>query len=137
MNKDKPILLVEDDEVDVMSVKRALRDLNVTNLLYHAGNGEEALLILKNPGNRLPAIILLDINMPRMNGIEFLKIVKLDPDLRQIPVIMLTTSRADIERNESFYTGAAGYMVKPVEYKQFVEVMRTINLYWTLSELPE
>ena len=137
MNKDKPILLVEDDEVDVMSVKRALRDLNVTNKLYHAGNGEEALEILRDPENERPSIILLDINMPRMNGIEFLKVIKMDPDLKLLPVIMLTTSRADIERNESFYSGAAGYMVKPVEYKQFVEVMRAINIYWTLSELPE
>jgi len=72
-----------------------------------------------------------------MNGIEFLKVIKMDPDLKLLPVIMLTTSRADIERNESFYSGAAGYMVKPVEYKQFVEVMRAINIYWTLSELPE
>ena len=137
MKKDKPIFLVEDDEVDVMSVKRALRDLNVLNKLYIAGNGEEALEILRNPENERPSIILLDINMPRMNGMEFLKIVKQDQDLRTIPVIMLTTSRADIERNESFFTGAAGYMVKPVEYKQFVEVMRAINVYWTLSELPE
>lgn len=137
MRQDKPILLVEDDEVDVMSVRRALRDLKVTNRLYHVSNGEEALDFLHNPENERPSIILLDINMPRMNGIEFLKIIKQDPDHRQIPVIVLTTSRADMERYESFSTGAAGYMVKPVEYKQFVEVMRAINLYWTLSELPD
>ena len=137
MHQDKPILLVEDDEVDVMSVRRALRELKVTNRLYHVNNGEEALEFLKNEENERPSIILLDINMPRMNGIEFLKIIKQDPDHRQIPVVILTTSRAEMERQESFSTGAAGFMVKPVEYKQFVEVMRTINLYWTLSELPD
>jgi CheY-like chemotaxis protein len=137
MHQDRSILLVEDDDIDVMSVRRALRDLKVTNRLYHVENGEEALIYLKNPDNEKPAIILLDINMPRMNGLEFLKKIKQDPDHRQIPIIILTTSRAEMERYESFSTGAAGYMVKPVEYKQFVEVIRAIDLYWTLSELPD
>ena len=137
MKEKRSILLVEDDDVDAMSVKRALKDLNVTNRLFHAENAESALTFLKNTENERPTIILLDINMPGMNGLELLKILKQDPDLRHIPVIILTTSRSEMERYESFFTGAAGYMVKPVEYQQFVEVMRTINLYWTLSELPE
>jgi CheY-like chemotaxis protein len=137
MHQDRSILLVEDDEIDVMSVRRALRDLKVANRLYHVGNGEEALEFLKNTDNERPAIILLDINMPRMNGIEFLKIIKQDPNYWHIPIVILTTSRAEMERHESFSTGAAGYMVKPVEYKQFVEVIRAIDLYWTLSELPD
>ena len=132
----KPILLVEDDVVDMLSVKRALRDLNVTNHLYHVENGEEALAFLRDEKNEMPAIILLDINMPKMNGLEFLDIVKKDDALRRIPVIVLTTSRAEIDKFQSFNLGVAGYMIKPVDYQQFVEVMRAISVYWTLSEIP-
>lgn len=136
MNNDKTILLVEDDIVDMMSVKRALKDLKVTNALFHVENGEEALEFLRNPANEKPAIILLDINMPKMNGHEFLAIVKKDEDLKRIPVIVLTTSRGELDKVQSFDMGVSGYMIKPVDYQQFVEVMRTIRLYWTLSELP-
>lgn len=136
MIAEKSILLVEDDLVDMMSVKRALRDLNVTNPLYHVENGEEALEFLRDEKNPVPAIILLDINMPKMNGLEFLEIAKKDEKLRLIPVIVLTTSRAEIDKFSSFNLGVAGYMIKPVDYQQFVEVMRAISVYWTISELP-
>lgn len=137
MNEQTPILLVEDDRVDAMTVKRALKEINVTNPLHIAGNGVEALDYLRDPANPCPAIILLDLNMPRMNGIEFLKIAKQDDDLKRIPVIVLTTSREDQDRIDSFSFSVAGYMIKPVDYLQFVEVMRTIKLYWTLSELSD
>jgi CheY-like chemotaxis protein len=136
MKNGNAILLVEDDMVDMMSVKRALKELKVTNPLNHVGNGEEALEFLRNPANAKPAIILLDLNMPRMNGHEFLSIIKQDEELRRIPVIVLTTSRGELDKVQSFDLGVAGYMIKPVDYQQFVEVMRTIRLYWTLSELP-
>jgi len=136
MKDEKAILLVEDDIVDMMSVKRALKELQVTNPLYHVENGEEALEFLRNPANVKPAIILLDLNMPKMNGHEFLAIAKKDEDLKRIPVIVLTTSRGELDKVQSFDQGVAGYMIKPVDYQQFVEVMRTIRLYWTLSELP-
>jgi CheY-like chemotaxis protein len=136
MIAEKSILLVEDDLVDMMSVKRALRDLKVTNPLYHVENGEEALEFLRDDKNPVPAIILLDINMPKMNGLEFLDIAKKDEKLRLIPVIVLTTSRAEIDKFSSFNLGVAGYMIKPVDYQQFVEVMRAISVYWTISELP-
>ena len=136
MIAEKSILLVEDDLVDMMSVKRALRDLNVTNPLYHVENGEEALEFLRDDKNPVPAIILLDINMPKMNGLEFLEIAKKDEKLKLIPVIVLTTSRAEIDKFSSFNMGVAGYMIKPVDYQQFVEVMRAISVYWTISELP-
>ena len=100
------------------------------------GNGEEGLAWLQNPQNEVPCIILLDLNMPRTNGIEFLDAIKRDEKLRTIPVVVLTTSKDDLDRARSFGLGVAGYMVKPVDYLQFVEVIRTINLYWTLSELP-
>jgi CheY-like chemotaxis protein len=137
MKNRKEILLVEDDKVDAMSVKRALKDLHVTNPLNIVGNGEEALTFLRNPENDNPGIILLDLNMPKMNGIEFLEIVKQDKSLKRIPVVVLTTSEEDQDKVNSFNLGVAGYMLKPVDYQQFVEVVRTINLYWTLSELSE
>ncbi len=136
MKSTRPILLVEDDRIDVMTIKRALKELNVTNRLDVTGNGEEALTYLRNPENENPCIILLDLRMPRMNGVEFLGVVKRDETLKRIPVIVLTTSREEQDKVDSFDLGVAGYMVKPVDYQQFVEAMRTIDLYWTLSELP-
>lgn len=137
IDNDRAILLIEDDDIDAMSVKRSLKELKVNNPLFHVENGEEALEYLHDPKNIRPAIILLDINMPRMNGLEFLRAVKQDPDLKKIPIVMLTTSHEEYDKSESFSLGAAGFMVKPVEYRHFVEVIRTINLYWTLSELPD
>jgi len=136
MKSTKPILLVEDDAVDVMTVTRALKELKVTNRVDVTGNGEDAFEWLKNPQHERPCIILLDLNMPKMAGLEFLKIVKHDETLKRIPVIVLTTSTDEQDKIESFNLGVAGYMVKPVDYQQFVEVVKTIDLYWTLSEIP-
>jgi len=141
--KDKiPILLVEDDEVDVMTVKRALAKNRIANPLYVCSNGQDALEFLMREGKYSdpesspgPGIILLDINMPVMNGIEFLKIIKGHPTLRRTPVIILTTSREEEDRVRSFNLSAAGYIVKPVEFDKFVEAVKLINGYWTLSEL--
>ena len=130
----QPIMLVEDDMVDVKTVARALKEIKVENQLVVAGNGEKALEYLRNPVNKRPCIILLDLNMPRMSGNEFLEIVKSDDNLRCIPVVILTTSGDQEDRHQMFYHGAAGYMIKPVDYLQFVEVIRGIDLYWTLSE---
>jgi CheY-like chemotaxis protein len=134
---EKSILLVEDDVVDQMSVKRALKELRVSNNLAIANNGLEGLEYLKDLENQPPGIILLDINMPKMNGLEFLQVLKKDGRLRKIPVIILTTSKEDQDRLESFELGVAGYMLKPVDYTKFVEVIRTIHSYWKLSQLPD
>jgi len=136
MKSAKPILLVEDDQVDAMTIQRALKEIHVTNRLHIAGDGEEGLASLRDPRNEKPSIILLDLNMPRMNGIEFLNVIKQDQALKRIPVVVLTTSKDEQDRVDSFNLGVAGYMVKPVDYQQFVEVVKTIDLYWTLSELP-
>ncbi|GCB02240.1 response regulator receiver domain protein (CheY-like) [Sulfuriferula multivorans] len=133
----QPILLVEDDEVDAMTVKRALKDLHVTNPLVLRENGEEALAYLRDPNNEKPCLILLDLNMPVMGGIEFLQVDKHDDTLKAIPVVVLTTSQEQQDKVASFNLGVAGYMAKPVAYQQFVEVMRTINAYWTISEIPQ
>jgi CheY-like chemotaxis protein len=137
MKTDETILLVEDDVVDAMTVKRALKDLNVTNQLIVKGNGEEALAFLCDDTNEKPCIIILDLNMPKMNGIELLRALKQHEQLRRIPAVVLTTSKGEHDRFQTFDLSVAGYMIKPVEYPQFVEVVRNINLYWTLSELPE
>jgi CheY-like chemotaxis protein len=133
---DKPILLVEDDQVDVMTVKRALKEIKVNNPVVNPENGEEALKYLRDPASEKPCIILLDINMPIMNGIEFLQVMKHDAQLRRIPVVVLTTSGEQQDKISSFDLGVAGYMAKPVDYRQFVEIMRTIDAYWTISEVP-
>lgn len=133
----KAILLIEDDSIDAMTVARALKELHVTNRLEHVENGEEGLAFLRDPANDKPCIILLDLNMPVMNGIEFLQAIKADNNLRRIPVVVLTTSEEQEDKLDSFSLGVAGYMRKPVDYQQFVETIRSIDAYWTISELPE
>ncbi|MBN2146165.1 MAG: response regulator [Anaerolineales bacterium] len=136
MNGKKPILLVEDDKVDVMTIRRALNDLKVLNRLEVATNGEEALAYLRKPEAEMPCIILLDLNMPRMNGIEFLREREADDALKAVPVVVLTSSREEQDMVQSYRLGVAGYMIKPVDYKQFVETIRVIDLYWTISQFP-
>jgi CheY-like chemotaxis protein len=131
------ILLVDDDEVDIMNVKRAFAKANIANPMYVAHNGLEALEILR--GGRVPAsrrLILLDINMPRMNGIEFLREIRKDPDLQALCVVVLTTSNEDRDRVEAYQLNVAGYLVKPVTFVNFVDVMATLNKYWTVMEMP-
>jgi len=129
-------MLVEDDNVDAMMVKRAFKDLEIANQLVHVVNGERALEYLRDSTNVKPCVIFLDLIMPRMNGIELLKIVKADEILKSIPVVVLTTSKEDQNVIESFKFGVAGYIVKSLDNKKFTEAIRTINLYWILSELP-
>jgi CheY-like chemotaxis protein len=133
-NPNDHILLVEDDQVDIMTVKRAFKEIHVSNPLDVAENGEEALSFLNDPASPQPIIILLDLNMPRMNGIEFLRVLRAEEKWRRLPVIVFTTSREERDKVDSFQLGISGYMVKPVDYLKFVEVVRTIDLYWTLSE---
>jgi CheY-like chemotaxis protein len=136
MRNVKPILLLEDDTVDAMTVQRATKDLNVVNALVRVVNGEEALEYLRDSAKVKPCVILLDLNMPKMNGVEFLKVVKADPQLMGIPVVVLTTSKADQDKIACFDRSVAGYIVKPVDYKRFLDAMRILDLYWTVSELP-
>ena len=132
----KSILLIEDDQVDMMMVTRALKEIGVTNQLVHRENGEDALNFLGDENSDKPCLILLDLNMLIMNGIEFLQAVKKDEKLRGLPVVVLTTSDDQQDKLNSFNLGVAGYIPKPVAYRQFVEVMRSIDAYWTISEMP-
>ena len=135
------ILLVEDDDLDVMNVQRAFTKNNILNPLYIAGDGVEALAMLRAEAGapEMPAerrIILLDLNMPRMSGIEFLRALRGDPALKTIPVIVLTTSGEERDKIEAYNLNVAGYILKPVTLVNFVETMATLNKYWMLSELP-
>ena len=131
------ILLVEDDQVDVMNVKRAFDRNRITNPLYVAGDGLEGLRMLRS--GEVPAerrLVLLDLNMPKMNGIEFLRELRGDPTLHLTPVVVLTTSNDERDKIEAYNLNVAGYMLKPVTFINFVEVMAALNKYWTLVELP-
>lgn len=136
MLPNRDILIVEDDQVDVLTLKRAFRDLAINNRMEVMGNGEAALGYLNNHKSKLPGLIILDLNMPVMGGLEFLKEVKKDDSLKAIPIVVLTTSRDDTDKLESFRRGIAGYMVKPVDYNQFLTLVRTIETYWSASETP-
>lgn len=136
------ILLVEDDALDVMNVRRAFKKNNILNPLNVAGNGVEALEMLRGKDGAMPEcpaerrFILLDLNMPKMNGIEFLRELRADPDLRATPVVVLTTSAEDRDRIDAYHFNVAGYIVKPVTLLSFIETMAVLNKYWMLSELP-
>jgi len=127
-------MLIEDDTVDAMTVERAFKELKVKNKLVHKTDGEDAMEFLGDQNNEKPCIILLDLNMPRMNGIEFLKIAKSDDNLKSIPIVVLTTSKSEQDKIESFRLSVAGYIAKAVDYKKFVEAIKMVDLYWTLSE---
>lgn len=131
------ILLVEDDEVDVMNVRRAFERNNVSNPLFVAGNGLEALDMLRS--DQIPKerrLILLDLNMPKMNGIEFLQELRADPELLGTPVVVLTTSNDDQDKIDAYNLNVAGYLLKPVTFSNFCEQMTMLNKYWALVEMP-
>lgn len=130
------ILLVEDDEVDVMNVRRAFDKNRIANPLYVAGNGIEGLEKLRSEVPRGRRLVLLDLNMPRMNGIEFLRALRADPDLCMTSVVVLTTSNEERDKVEAYKLNVAGYLLKPVTFINFVDVMATLNKYWTLVEMP-
>jgi CheY-like chemotaxis protein len=131
------ILLVEDDDVDVMNVRRAFQRAHVSNPLHVAGNGIEALEMLR--GNVMPSdrrLVLLDLNMPRMNGIEFLRAIRADTELRSLPVVVLTTSNDERDKVDAYNLNVAGYLLKPVTFTDFVDLMAALNKYWMLVEMP-
>ncbi|WP_437713908.1 response regulator [Sorangium sp. So ce448] len=131
------IILVEDDTVDVMNVRRAFERGKITNPLWVAGDGVEGLDLLR--GNQVPRdrrLVLLDLNMPRMNGIEFLRELRADVSLRPTPVVVLTTSNDDRDKVDAYDLNVAGYLLKPVTFLSFVELMTALNRYWTLVEMP-
>ncbi|MGE3109402.1 MAG: response regulator [Phycisphaerales bacterium] len=142
MKRDIPILIAEDDSLDVKNIKRSFADNRVLNPLYFVGNGEEALAFLRGeppydgPARApQPGLILLDLNMPRLSGLEFLSLYKADPALRHIPAVILTTSDEETDLARSYEIGIAGYIVKPIEFASLVDVIRTFDLYWSICEI--
>ena len=137
------ILLVEDDEVDIMKVKRALKHNGLTHPVYLAGDGQHALDLLRQqdadgrpvvPQQR--RIIFLDLNMPRMGGIEFLQVMRADKALCDIPVIVMTTSDNDQDLVNAYDLNVAGSILKSVPFSEFVETMAIVDQYWNINELP-
>lgn len=134
------ILLVDDDDIDVMNVERAFKRNRILNPLYVARDGIEALALLRSAGpDGVPKerrLILLDLNMPRMNGLEFLRELREDPELRFLTVIVLTTSDDERDKVEAYNLNVAGYIIKPVTFLAFVEAMAALDKYWSINELP-
>ena len=133
------ILLVEDDDVDIMNIQRAFSKTNLINPMVVAKNGLEALDILRgvNGGEplRWPYVVLLDLNMPKMNGLEFLDAVRKDAKLRNIPIVILTSSSREEDICESYKNQVAGYITKPVEMTHFIEKVAIFGKYWALCEM--
>ena len=129
------ILLVEDDEVDVMNVKRAFFKNKIMNPLFVAGNGVEALEMLEDKIIPLPKIIILDINMPKMNGIEFLKILRENEKLKNISVFVMTTSNEDSDKIDAYNLNVAGYILKPLSFEKFLTSVTTLKNFWQLCEM--
>lgn len=136
------ILMADDDADDRRLTKDALEESRLANDLRFVENGEELLLYLRNQGKFAqdaprPGLILLDLNMPRMDGRTALKEIKADPDLRQIPVTVLTTSKADEDIFRSYDLGVNSYIVKPVTFEALVDILQTLEKYWfEIVELP-
>jgi len=131
----KPILLVDDDRVYARLAKGALRSLLVPNELVHAANGKKALEYLYDKCNAKPCLILLDLYMPMMNGIEFLRVVKSDKALRHIPVVVLTVSNHDADVATCFELGAAEYLIKGLGYYDLLHKFRDLMPYWTSTKV--
>ncbi|MGB6269076.1 MAG: response regulator [Olleya sp.] len=134
MVKKLKILLIEDDMIEIMKLNRTISTLKLDHKIIEANNGEEALKILEQKDN-LPDIILLDLNMPKINGIEFLNILKKDVVLKFIPTIILTTSNNQKDLLECYKIGVAGYVIKPLKYEDYVSKIDKLLAYWSINEL--
>ena len=138
------VLMAEDDEHDILATRRAWKKHHISNPLYIVNDGEKCLDFLHRRGKYgepgtapRPGILLLDIRMPKMDGLAVLKQIRQDGQLRRLPVVILTTSRAEEDRLRSYDLGANAYIVKPVGFNNFSDAVRTINLFWQLVDLPE
>jgi len=135
------ILHIEDDSVDSMVVQRAFKKNNIPYKLHHATDGAEALDLLRGTNGKekispIPRYILLDINMPKMNGLEFLKELRNDPALTKITVFILTTSNDQHDRTEAYQHHVAGYILKPVNLDNYLSTFATLNQYWQICAAP-
>lgn len=134
--KEVTVLLVDDDEVDVMGVKRAFTSARIANPVVVARDGMEALEKLRANEIPRPYVILLDLNMPRMNGIEFLDVIRADENFRDSVVFVLTTSRAEKDKWSAYQRNVAGYIVKENVGEEFIDAISLLDIYWRIVELP-
>ena len=134
MKKQLDILLIEDNFLEIMKMKRTLSLLELNHTLTEAKDGEIALEILQGK-NRFPDLILLDLNMPKISGIEFLEIIKKSEDFRHIPTVILTTSDNKSDLEECYKIGVSGYVLKPLKYEDYVKKMEAVLTYWSMNEL--
>lgn len=134
MVKTLKILFIEDDAIEVMKFNRVVSALGLAHQIIESNNGESALAFLEAKEN-LPDIILLDLNMPKLNGIEFLTILKNDSVLKYIPVVILTTSSNTKDVKECYKIGIAGYILKPLKYEDYASKIQKILDYWSCNEL--
>ncbi|MBW8332156.1 MAG: response regulator [Prolixibacteraceae bacterium] len=137
-NLNQPILLVEDNPVDLDLTLRAFKSRKLANPVEIARDGEEALAYIEKwkNGDPVPVVILLDLNLPKVNGLEVLEAIKKHPDFRTIPVVVLTTSSESRDVKTSYQLGANSYIVKPVDFDKFIEVATQIELYWGVLNRP-
>jgi len=133
MSRLKPVLLVEDDRIDAMTVGRALKEMGVANAIVHLANGEDALKYARDKGSLEPCVVLLDLNMPRMGGIEFLKAVRSEGLLKDVPVLVFIGLDDDKDKIEKLNLGIVGYVIKSVDYKRFAETIKVIDRYVTVT----
>jgi CheY-like chemotaxis protein len=136
---DRPILLVEDNPMDVDLTLRAFKRRRVTNVIHVARDGEEALAWIPRweAGEPWPAVILLDLKLPKVDGLDVLRLLKEHPTLRVIPVVVLTTSGEGADVTSAYQLGVNSYIVKPVEFEKFMDVSEKLDLYWTVvNQLP-
>ena len=134
MTRELKILLIEDDTIELMKLNRAMLSLNMNHEVTEATNGEEALELLLNE-KYYPDIILLDLNMPKINGIEFLEILKNNESIKFIPTIILTTSSNEKDLLACFNLGISGYILKPLKYDEYIAKIKVLLSYWSANEL--
>ena len=140
IGKPVTILIVDDDKVDIMAIKRSFRDLKIANPVIEASNGIEALELLRGQNGRMkipsPCLVMLDLNMPRMSGIEFLEELRSDPNLHRTIVFVLTTSSADEDRTRAYNHHISGYVLKYKPGQAFLEAISMLEAYWRIIEFP-
>ena len=136
--QNNPILIVEDNPVDLDLTLRAFSSRKLTNPIQVARDGEEALAFIQRweEGEPLPVVILLDLNLPKVNGLEVLQILKSHPDFKTIPVVILTTSSESSDMKSAYQLGVNSYIVKPVDFEKFIDMAKQIELYWNVINKP-
>jgi CheY-like chemotaxis protein len=137
------VLMAEDSEHDIVATKRAWKKSSIINTLNVVRDGEECLDYLYRRGaysdpetSPRPGVLLLDLHMPKVNGLDVLREIRADKAFKSLPVVVLTTSKADEDKVESYNLGVNAYIVKPVGFEKFSEAIRTIHMFWKLVELP-